>query len=824
MQIKELYIENFGKLSKYKKSFTEGVNCIFEENGFGKTTLSVFIKAMLYGLDDTKKTSLDENERKRYLPWQGGSFGGWLSFSALGGEYRIERTFGQKASDDTFMLYNLDTGKPTQVFSDKIGEEIFGIDSDGFERTVFLSEKNLSGKNTNQSISAKLSNIVEVDGDIGGFDNALKLLDDRRKFYQKRGGSGEIHDLEEAIADTEAKINTIKQNQADAAALETDIAKLSENTAAAKRKKAELLEKQRKENFEREQKRYHTQYMEMIGALKVDEDRETALLEFFARKIPTVQEIGAISDLIAERGRLNKALEDMGSNSEYSSLKDFFSNQTTEDECDKIVSRAQNLEEKRAKYTSLLSSANEKIPSILKRMPTAEELANAKRLASEKPRKKSKVRAGILTLLGIAVSTVGGYLGYTTDKMLYLVASVGVLLTIVGISSLLSSKAKRINARNNRAVAEFIESVLGDTYIHGDNNSAIALIENEMDKYNRAEDKRSGIGSEAEALLLDIRTDERHLREFIERYPLQDELTLKDSASEIRRKFVRYSILRESESNNETKRELYRTRIASLDENAGRFLSQFPTKSDTPLDEIRNNLAEYEVLHATLTRRKSDCERFARMHSINIDAGILPKAEELSSVVEDELRQVDEELLAIERSRSDLKIRYNELLKDSDKLDELEEKLIEDNETISRYLDNLSIIKKTVAMLNTAKTNMTARYLDPMRKSFTKYITLMDNEKGEYTMDTSFTVMKTDLGKSRQAEAYSRGTRDLHALAVRLALVDSLYEGEKPPIILDDPFTSFDDRRTDKALSVVKKLSADSQIIYFTCSKSRRTK
>ena len=127
-------------------------------------------------------------------------------------------------------------------------------------------------------------------------------------------------------------------------------------------------------------------------------------------------------------------------------------------------------------------------------------------------------------------------------------------------------------------------------------------------------------------------------------------------------------------------------------------------------------------------------------------------------------------------------------------------------------------------MLNTAKTNMTARYLDPMRKSFTKYINLMDNEEGEYTMDTSFTVMKTDLGKSRQAEAYSRGTRDLHALAVRLALVDSLYEGEKPPIILDDPFTSFDDRRTDKALTVIKKLSADGQIIYFTCSKSRRAK
>ena len=69
MKIKELYIENFGKLSKYKKSFTDGTNCIFEENGFGKTTLSVFIKAMLYGLDDTKKTSLDENERVDCYLW-----------------------------------------------------------------------------------------------------------------------------------------------------------------------------------------------------------------------------------------------------------------------------------------------------------------------------------------------------------------------------------------------------------------------------------------------------------------------------------------------------------------------------------------------------------------------------------------------------------------------------------------------------------------------------------------------------------------------------------------------------------------------------------
>ena len=34
------------------------------------------------------------------------------------------------------------------------------IDADGFERTVFLSERNLSVKNENKTVSAKLSNLV----------------------------------------------------------------------------------------------------------------------------------------------------------------------------------------------------------------------------------------------------------------------------------------------------------------------------------------------------------------------------------------------------------------------------------------------------------------------------------------------------------------------------------------------------------------------------------------------------------------------------------------------------------------------------------------
>ena len=66
------YIENFGGLSKYSIQFQPGITVIEEPNGFGKTTLAEFIRAMFYGFPRASKT-LEKNSRKKYLPWQGES-------------------------------------------------------------------------------------------------------------------------------------------------------------------------------------------------------------------------------------------------------------------------------------------------------------------------------------------------------------------------------------------------------------------------------------------------------------------------------------------------------------------------------------------------------------------------------------------------------------------------------------------------------------------------------------------------------------------------------------------------------------------------------
>ncbi len=284
MRLIELYIENFGKLTGYKYTFSSGLNVINEENGYGKSTLAAFIKSMLFGLEDTRKTKLDENDRKRYLPWQGGAFGGTLTFAVGEKKYRIERSFAQKASDDTFALYDCASGKLSEDYSENIGEELFGINVDGFERTVFLSERRLSVKNDNKTISAKLSDLVGCDGDVGELDEAIEMLEDRRKYYYKRGGSGRISEIRTDIRALESRINDITRisdalptKEASAKAIAKEIGEIELRITEIDSKKQSLS--------------YERQYLAKKSAKEDAERRLGEVKRFFKGNIPTQTEL-----------------------------------------------------------------------------------------------------------------------------------------------------------------------------------------------------------------------------------------------------------------------------------------------------------------------------------------------------------------------------------------------------------------------------------------------------------------------------------------------------------------------------------------------------
>lgn len=212
MKLVNCYVSSFGKLKDFSYDFGGGLNTIKQDNGWGKSTLATFIKAMFYGLDDGKRT-LEDNERKKFAPWNATEkFGGNLTFVWKGGSYRIERFFGTKSSEDSIKLYDLSTNK---VYTEggaveNLGKRVFSIDEEGFLSTTYFSQKDFEIK-SNTSITAKFNEVCEIQ-DSDGFDKALVKLDEKIRELKARGDKGRIFDLKRSILSTEEKIERAKQS------------------------------------------------------------------------------------------------------------------------------------------------------------------------------------------------------------------------------------------------------------------------------------------------------------------------------------------------------------------------------------------------------------------------------------------------------------------------------------------------------------------------------------------------------------------------------------------------------------------------------------
>lgn len=207
MRIVKCYIENFGGLNKFELKLDKGLNQIIEQNGFGKTTLAEFIKAMFYGFDN--KTSAN-TPRKRYYPWNGGKYGGTLEFIIQDKAYRIERYFGKTQKGDTYTLYDVKTNTVSKDYSHNIGIELFGLDADSFIRSIYIKNTPIDSFNTDK-IQAKLTNLVEDTNDINNFNKAMKTLKEKHdSIISNRRSTSDYKVACENITVLETEINSMQ--------------------------------------------------------------------------------------------------------------------------------------------------------------------------------------------------------------------------------------------------------------------------------------------------------------------------------------------------------------------------------------------------------------------------------------------------------------------------------------------------------------------------------------------------------------------------------------------------------------------------------------
>ena len=306
MRLVKLYIENFGGLSRYERSFEEGLTVIQEPNGFGKTTLAEFIRAMFYGFPRKAKT-LDKSRRQKYAPWGGGRYGGWLVFEKGGKQYRIERSFGTTPRGDSFALIDLESGKKCGDYSENIGLELFQLDSDSFERSTYLPQLHDQGELTTDNIQAKLGNLVEDTADVGNYDKAVAALKLERSGCVPYRGSGG------SVAQARARISQLQQD--------VDLAERNRSQLTRLLAETEQL-RQRQEQLRGEKEALHSRMDRAVEAEKVsaahrERERRSVrldrlrtqwqqLLSRYPAGIPDEEEIREARQLAAEAASLAK--------------------------------------------------------------------------------------------------------------------------------------------------------------------------------------------------------------------------------------------------------------------------------------------------------------------------------------------------------------------------------------------------------------------------------------------------------------------------------------------------------------------------------------
>lgn len=98
---------------------------------------------------------------------------------------------------------------------------------------------------------------------------------------------------------------------------------------------------------------------------------------------------------------------------------------------------------------------------------------------------------------------------------------------------------------------------------------------------------------------------------------------------------------------------------------------------------------------------------------------------------------------------------------------------------------------------------------------------------GKYTNiktreDLNIVVEVPSLKEMKEAEAFSKGTIDQLYFGLRIGLSKLISRGKNLPLILDDTFVNYDDRRMTQALRYLAEISRERQIILFTCHKREK--
>ena len=780
MKLIKCYIENFGKLHNYSYNFEDGLNIIKEENGFGKTTFATFIKSMFYGLDSAVNVKTEKSDRKKYYPWQGGNYGGNIEFEIDNKQYKIERFFGKKASEDTFKLYNLSTNLESNDYTENIGEEIFKINKSAYERSTYIPQGQIQIE-MEDSLSAKLGNVLESDNDINTSEDAIKKLNESKKVFKKDKGKGglideskdKLFELQRKLENSKTDLETLDARKEQLNIKIEEIKQLDEKRENAQKILASKIEQDRK----LAKKQTYNTYIENY---KLAEEKYLKLKDFFSNGVPEDREIENLTEKNQELEKTKIEINNYNfsedDNNTLLELKNTFeNNNVTLDDIDKSIVYCSKVHE---------------IENNINRLKLEEENA-IKTLDEINAEKNKKNKLSVVCIIvGILFFIIGILL-----VALNLQKISGIILISIGI---VTSIFSFIN-KNSKIKEKYLQ--YKDT------------IKNIDDKINEAKSEKEEMDLQINKVLEGFYPESEdnsvrilNLTNLKEKLSLYKKLQIEKSQKE---SLLQNAIIKKQKLENDLKTQLLNY-FDVIEDSYSNLLQKLIIQKN----EFESAFKQYQVAK----NDKSDFESKNNIEEIqNIKEISDVSEEELKNNIKEYSSQMDRLVDEKNQTKNQIEFLENKI----DEYDYLESDIETLKEEINNYTEKYEILKDTEQLLKKAKESFSSSYLQDMIQGFNTYLDIIDNKNMNTNVDIKLDVKVDVNGAQKEIKYFSAGYKDLIYICMRFSLINALFKEESPFVVLDDPLVNLDEEKIKKALEVINKFAEKYQIIYFVCNESR---
>ena len=221
----------FGKLERRALHFAEGLNIIEAPNEAGKSTLTTFLRVMLYGLPTRERgAAADKN---LYAPWSGSAMQGRLDLVLDdGAAVTLARdTARANAPMGRFSAVYTGTGEAVpELTAADCGERLTGVPREVYERSAFIRQSGIA-VDSDAELERRIAALITTGEEGVSYTEAEAAL--RRQLNARRHNkTGRIPALDAEIAALEDTAAELRQLSAERHAAENELSDRTEQAEA----------------------------------------------------------------------------------------------------------------------------------------------------------------------------------------------------------------------------------------------------------------------------------------------------------------------------------------------------------------------------------------------------------------------------------------------------------------------------------------------------------------------------------------------------------------------------------------------------------------